>query len=257
MGNFKLPLCVAVCVVSVFALAQERGDIKTEAKSFTSRAGVEFKYDLGTIYVPENRDDPDSRVIGVGFARFKSPSPQAPAMFILPGGPGGSYLARMKSSSSNRERMAEELTSFLPFCDVVYVDQRGYSEHGDVLIAQMSAPQRPTDRTFTEEDWITVFETFARETVAEFADSNVDLRGYTVKECAHDVADLRKALGYDKIMLNGTSFGSQWSFAVMRLHPNIVARALLVRRRAAGSRLRHALLRVRSRAADVADHRRR
>ena len=54
-----------------------------------------------------------------------------------------------------------------------------------------------------------------------------NLRGYTVKECAHDVADLRTALGYDKITLVGTSFGSQWSFAVMRQHPEIVARALL------------------------------
>ncbi|MCH8978945.1 MAG: alpha/beta fold hydrolase [Armatimonadetes bacterium] len=211
------------------AIAQQPGDVKIEEKSFTSREGVVYKYDLGTIYVPENRDDPNSRVIGVGFARFRSTasSPQAPAMFILPGGPGSSYLARMKSSSSQRERLAEELARFLPFCDVVYVDQRGFSEHGDVLLATMSAPKRPTDRALTEEDWTAAFETFARETVAQYAETNVDLRGYTVKECANDVADLRKALGYDKIMLNGTSFGSQWSFAVMRLHPEIVARALL------------------------------
>ena len=170
------------------AIAQQPGDVKIEEKSFTTRAGDVYEYDLGTIYVPENRDDPDSRVIGVGFARFRSTasSPPAPAMFILPGGPGGSYLARMKSSSSNRERMAEELTSFLPICDVVYVDQRGFSEHGDVLVGQMSAPKRPTDRAITEEDWVAAFETFARETVTKFAETNVDLSGYTVKECAND-----------------------------------------------------------------------
>jgi pimeloyl-ACP methyl ester carboxylesterase len=35
------------------------------------------------------------------------------------------------------------------------------------------------------------------------------------------------ALGYPKISLSGQSFGSQWSFAVMRLHPDVVARAVI------------------------------
>ena len=58
---------------------------------------------------------------------------------------------------------------------------------------------------------------------------NVVWQGRTLDDTAvaRAVAELRKALGYEKIILNGTSFGSQWSFAVMRLHPGIVARALL------------------------------
>jgi len=65
----------------------------------------------------------------------------------------------------------------------------------------------------------------ARAVVAANADK--DLRGYTVFDCVEDVNDLRQALGYHQVILVGQSFGSQWSFAIMRLHPEIVARALL------------------------------
>jgi pimeloyl-ACP methyl ester carboxylesterase len=54
-----------------------------------------------------------------------------------------------------------------------------------------------------------------------------DLAGYTIIQCAEDVNDLRFALHYTKISLSGQSFGSQWSFAVMRLHPSIVERAVI------------------------------
>ena len=44
-------------------------------------------------------------------------------------------------------------------------------------------------------------------------------------EAAADVNDIRQALGYDRIILWGGSFGSHWSMAVMRYYPHIVARA--------------------------------
>ncbi len=47
-----------------------------------------MEYEIGTLYVPENRHKPDSRLIGVGFARIKGPAstrPGTPPVFWLPG----------------------------------------------------------------------------------------------------------------------------------------------------------------------------
>jgi pimeloyl-ACP methyl ester carboxylesterase len=41
------------------------------------------------------------------------------------------------------------------------------------------------------------------------------------------VNDAREALGYEQVILLGGSFGSHWSMAIMRYHPEIVARAIL------------------------------
>src|SRR5262249_13994066 len=106
-------------------------------------------------------------------------------------------------------------------------DQRGYSERGEVLTFKFRAPEEPLDQPASLARSTAAFVATARAAVAEFARKGIDLRGYTVKECADDVNDLRKALGYERITLVGTSFGSQWSFAVMRRHPDAVARALL------------------------------
>ena len=147
-------------------------------------------------------------------------------MFRLPGGPGGSLLSRMKTESQLQQAYGL-IAEYNRFSDVVVVDQRGYSERGDVLTAPFRRPSPPADQPLTSELRAKAFKAFAEDTVAQFKKKEIDLAGYTVKECAHDVADIAKALGYKKITLEGTSYGSQWSFAIMRLHPNIVARALL------------------------------
>jgi pimeloyl-ACP methyl ester carboxylesterase len=203
---------------------------RQELKSFKTRSGEVVDYEIGTLFVRENRSDPESRVIGVGFARLPAveKAPGVPPVFRLPGGPGSSFLGRLKSArGSDLERWLPQTARLRRFCDVVIVDQRGFSEHGDVLVRKKRSAARFPDRSLTTQDHVVAAEVFAKRTVEEFSKSEIDLRGYTVKECAHDVADLANALGYEKITLNGTSFGSQWSFAVMRLHPEIVARAVL------------------------------
>ncbi len=206
------------------------GDVETANRKYKTASGETLDYDLGTLFVPENRSDPTSRIIGVGFVRFRSfeQPAKSPPLFHLPGGPGMSFVGRIKSAGPGKlDRIFPELGDFLRHGDVVYVDQRGFSEGGDVFREAVShSPRKPRELP-TAEDEVADFKTFARETVEKYSNTHVDLRAYTVKECAADVDQLRQALGYEQITLMGTSFGSQWSFAVMRQHPGIVARALL------------------------------
>ena len=204
------------------------GEVFIEPATLTTPETGTVHFQLGTLYVPENRSDPNSRIIGVGFARFRaSQSTGAPPTFHLPGGPGGSYLTALTQSNQQLARWIKRIAQYHSVGDVVFVDQRGFSERGDRLMFKFRMPEEPLDKGASLSRSTSVFADLARAAVTEFAGKGIDLRGYTVKELADDVNDLRRALGYDRITLVGTSFGSQWSFAIMRRHPDIVMRALL------------------------------
>lgn len=221
-----LPLWLACVVCSPLSLAAspKAGDIVLQTGVVKAEDGTSVPYEVGTLYVPENRQSPTSRLIGVGFARLKAKtSTGAPPVFWLPGGPGLSVLDALDSQSpSARARLASWLT-YASVGDLVVIEQRGYTVRGEKLV--ITAPAQPLDRPSSTEADIANMTALAKAAVAENPDK--DLAGYTIAACAEDVNDLRRALGYDRISLFGGSFGSQWSFAVMRLHPETVARAVL------------------------------
>jgi pimeloyl-ACP methyl ester carboxylesterase len=109
----------------------------------------------------------------------------------------------------------------------VYFDQRGYSRLGDVLSYSFKTKDYPLDQPNSLQRERDELNAAAQGAIPEFARKGIDLTGYTIKECAADVNDLRRALGYDQVVLVGQSFGGQWSFATMRLFPHIVARVVI------------------------------
>jgi pimeloyl-ACP methyl ester carboxylesterase len=200
------------------------GEVVTEAGSVTNTAGARVAYEIGTLYAPENRLVAGSRVIGVGFARIRAQRPTgAPPIFILPGGPGRSYLNALTGDDTGSKALLTQLLPYADAGDVVVVDQRGWSSRGDVL--ELPVPEKPLDEPRGRDAEAAEMTALAHRAVAAYPGK--DLAGYTVVQCAEDVNDLRIALGYPKISLSGQSFGSQWSFAVMRLHPDVVARAVI------------------------------
>ncbi len=206
---------------------RKAGDVVIESASVKSANSDPVEFELGTLYVPENRAEPKSRLIGVGFARFKSePKSEVPPIFLLPGGPGNSYLNGLQPGNPSSS-LVQEILRYRAIADVILVDQRGFSARGDVLKHRYRRPDEPLDQPASIERSTRAFTDMARAAVETFEKKGMDLRGYTVIACADDVNDLRAALGYDRITLAGISFGSQWSFAVMRRHPARVARALL------------------------------
>jgi pimeloyl-ACP methyl ester carboxylesterase len=211
---------------NTLANARKAGEIKIEPASLTTPNGETIPFELGTLYVPENRSDPKARIIRVGFARFRPPHPTGvPAIFQLIGGPGASFLEGLKPG--NNKQRVPGLDLYRGIGDVVFIDQRGYSERGDVLKFKYRTTGYPLDEPLSIARDTATYMSMSQAAVDSFRRKGVDLRGYEVKECADDLNDLRRALAYDQIILVGQSFGSQWSFAVMRRHPEIVARALL------------------------------
>src|SRR5712671_1577062 len=72
---------------STLATPRKAGEIIIEQASLTTPGGETIPFELGTLFVPENRSDPKARIIGVGFARFRPPHPTGvPPIFQLIGG---------------------------------------------------------------------------------------------------------------------------------------------------------------------------
>jgi pimeloyl-ACP methyl ester carboxylesterase len=211
------------------------GEVATKPWTLLTPSGEKIECELGTLYVPENRANPASRVIGVGFLRIKAAEPTgAPPTFHLPGGPANSYLLNLNANKPDeKDRVApsgyaDDIALYRKVSDMVYFDQRGFSQAaGEVLTYTFQTKDYPLDQPYTLARDTQEFVDATHAAIAEFTAKGVDLKGYTVHECAADLNDLRKALGYDKVVLVGQSFGGQWTFATMRLFPQIVARAII------------------------------
>lgn len=213
-----------VAMPAFAAAPHKAGEIVVERGTVKSEAGVDVPYEIGTLYVPENRQQAGSRLIGVGFARIRAKHPTgAPPVFWLPGGPGLSVLGAFTDKDGAATGRLRSWLTYRAVGDLVVIEQRGYTRRGEMLVAKRAAV--PLDRPGSVRAEAQAMRAQARMAVA--ANPGKDLSGYDIGEFAADVDDLRRALGYDKISLFGGSFGSQWSLAVMRLHPQIVARAVL------------------------------
>ncbi len=223
-----LVLALALCMLPIKCLqAGERkaGSIESTVKTLHTTDGRSVRYEIGTLYVPENRKVAHSRLIPVGFARIRSSGAAVgvPPVFWLPGGPGLSVLHDFEGKTESAQARVAMWERFTHVADVVIIEQRGYTAIGEMLRANNSP--LPLDEPETPAAKIRRYAALAE--AARKAYPAADLAGYTIAACADDVDDLRHALGYRQISLFGGSFGSQWSMAVMRRHPDRVARAVL------------------------------
>lgn len=204
--------------------APKAGDTVIQTGIAKAIDGSSMSYEIGTLYVPENRAKPGSRLIGVGFARVKAAKPtKAPPVFLLVGGPGVTMLDIVLDHDETASRRIKAWQAYAQVADLVVIEQRGYTLRGDLM--EIPSKPLPLDRPTTVADDIDVVRDMARR--AQAAYPKADLSGYSIGEIADDVQDLSRALGYDKISLVGASFGSQWGFAVMKAHPGLVARAVI------------------------------
>lgn len=222
----KLPIKLLVLsflimsqVQGVKAQENEASRFSIEQHIFKAENGDEIKADKGVLFVPENRNNSTSRLIPINFVKFKSFSkkPGSPIVYLA-GGPGGSGIQVARGSY---------YTLFKPMlevADVIVFDQRGTGEH------HMSCPEKiflPIDKTMNRNEVIEFFVKESMNCKEYWETKGYDLSGYNTVESAHDVEDLRKALGIKKISLIGSSYGSHYALAILKLHENSIDRVVI------------------------------
>jgi pimeloyl-ACP methyl ester carboxylesterase len=166
---------------------------------------VSHEAECTQVIVPENRADPASRAVALFVARLPALSREhkPEPLFVLAGGPGlgaGTFYTTVAPAFARirRER------------DIVLVDQRGTGQSAALICPfdeqQMwEAGEAETARVMQE----------CRKLLAK----NQDLAQYTTSVAVQDLDAVRAALGYSRIALYGSSYGTRVAQHYARRHP--------------------------------------
>ena len=197
------------------------------------------EYDLGSgpqcekgfIVVPENRAIESSRNIGLQFYRLKArnPSDKSP-IFKLPGGPGGYFDDNWVNGLKNKPEFGSNAMAWMYTHDrdVVLVNQRGARLPDRRYMAfRFMFGGMPANKPFSPEKVSSSMKSMSKRSIEHWTKQGMDLAGYDISNMVEDINEIRNKLGYEKISLRGSSFGSQWSFAYMQKYPQHVDRAVL------------------------------
>jgi pimeloyl-ACP methyl ester carboxylesterase len=191
------------------------GDLLLHPCTYSTEDGS-YAADCGTLVVPENRADPQSRLIALPVTRIRSPSDQpSEPVFWLKGGPG---LTNMQLPWANR---------FAADRDVVLVGYRGVE--GSLVLdcpEVESAVKHSTDILGKK-----FFDSYAagfRACAARLTDEGVDLAGYTLAQRVEDFEAVRKALGYDRIDLLSESVGTRTAMIYAWRYPKSIHRSVMM-----------------------------
>jgi acyl-homoserine-lactone acylase len=189
---------------------------------FEADAKVLEQVRCGYLTVPENRAAPDRRRLRLAVAIVKSlsPSPRPDPIVFLGGGPGDKVVARVPGLVTNGT-----LDTLRADRDLILYDQRGVGFSEPVFCPEAIAQ-------FTG-----VFESPAArrahqaQVLARCGDAmrraGYDLSQYNSIASAHDLQDLRRALGHQQWNLRGGSYGTRLALVAMRVAPDGIRSAVL------------------------------
>lgn len=196
---------------------------------------IAAKADCGYVTVPEKRGDDGvalgDKTIQLGVVRLRSTSktPGAP-IFQGEGGPGGPGLLFVSQEAGAAGiDMSKNNAATLADRDWVYFTQRGTKGAKPFLTCpaydaiNYNAALNGWTREEKEAEIVKALEGCRDKYAAE----GVDFSAYNTNENAADVKDIAKALGYDKIIYYGISYGTWLGQFIMRNHPEILEAVIL------------------------------
>lgn len=213
-----LTLLSALALSTTPAMAAPTGE---EEITFTARSGESTSAYRGTLSVPENRADPQSRQITLSYVRFPATTPEpGPPIVYLAGGPGGS------GSGTARGPRYPLFMEMRRHADVIAFDQRGTGDSTALPECVSSVIESPTEPV-SDAEYAEAHRRAALECAEFWRAEGVDIAGYTTAESVRDLSALRQHLGAETIDLWGISYGTHLALAALAAIPDEVGRAIL------------------------------
>ena len=226
MRRFLFRVLILPIFISNSFLPAEQGSPFPRAEDLSGRKPGEavikpgtflgYEADFGVILVPENRNRQDSRIIRLAFIRIHALEEltQEP-VFLLNGGPGRSNIRGILSPDFFRNN------------DLVIIGYRGTHDSSVSLEAPevgralaMESPLSPVS--------LKAIRRVIRANYNRFTESGIDINGYTVLEVVDDLECIRRFLGYDRINLFSSSYGTILAHLYCLKYPALVHRNLMV-----------------------------
>ena len=167
----------------------------------------DVKAQCGTFSVPENASRRDSRLIDLNVVVVPSGKSHRDAVFVLAGGPG---VGATGMTSWIVETMGAGER------DLVLVDARGTGK-SNALHCESDA----------KELFFDLWDPARIAACREKLEARADLTQYTTLQIIRDLEALRATLGYNKVTLYGTSYGTRVAQEYMRRHPTSVRAVIL------------------------------
>jgi pimeloyl-ACP methyl ester carboxylesterase len=171
----------------------------------------------GYVLVPENRAEPNSRLIRLAVLHVEGADP-APnrAVVHLAGGPGGSAIEFLYHGDG----ASDDLSALAAYGDLILVDARGtgYSEPSICKGVRGGGPPEEDESRFREA---------MRHCLSDARSRGIWLDGLSTWHVALDTRDVRRALGEERWNLWGLSYGTRLAEAVMQVDPEGVRAVIL------------------------------
>jgi pimeloyl-ACP methyl ester carboxylesterase len=188
--------------------------------TYTSLAGESLAADSGRVAVPE-RHGQGGGTIQLAVLRIRSTAakPGAPIIYLA-GGPGGSGTAGMRGD------LFATVDALRSVSDVILYDQRGTGLTQPSLVVRGTIGI-PMDQSVSGAGAKESAVARARAAAEEVRGRGIDLTAYNTVENADDLDLIRQALGVEKFILWGHSYGSHLGLAYIRRHGTHVERAIL------------------------------
>lgn len=193
------------------------GDLVNQYSNSYKTKTTTYLVDCGTLIVPENRSNPEARLIALPVRRIRSASSTpAEPIFHLSGGPGQGNMGYKPADA------------LLAQHDLVLVGYRGADGSTVLNCPEMRPAFYGDGQDVTSPASLALSVTASRACAARLQAEGVDLAGYTIPEVVADLEAARIALGYAKIHLLSQSYGTRVAQIYAHLYPQAISRSAMI-----------------------------